>query len=300
MGIVSKILSATLFGGGGLVECLWIATLEVILAVLLEPSYHELHKWFRTQWSDSDAIFFVVLTVTIHESLYYGLNGLFMLARSKGWWEDYRIDRRPNQEPSSQLILKTLKLSAVSHWIVQPLTLWFLWKFFAQNGADPSLPLPPVPSAIAQIALAIFVNDTGFYWTHRLLHHPSLYKTFHKQHHEYIGTIGFAAEYSGPLESALSNQLPLVIAPILLGLHPFLWAMLLVERLRRTYEGHSGYAFEGTWLDMTNLFHGKSARYHDFHHTHNTGNFGGPYNSMWDIICDTQKPWTKFEKAKSN
>ena len=85
-----------------------------------------------------------------------------MLARSKGWWEDYRIDRRPNQEPSSQLILKTLKLSAVSHWIVQPLTLWFLWKFFAQNGADPSLPLPPVPSAIAQIALAIFVNDTVF------------------------------------------------------------------------------------------------------------------------------------------
>ena len=34
----------------------------------------------------------------------------------------------------------------------------------------------------------------GFYWTHRILHHPSLYKTFHKPHHTFTGTIGFAAE----------------------------------------------------------------------------------------------------------
>ena len=38
--------------------------------------------------------------------------------------------------------------------------------------------------------------DTSFYWSHRLLHHPRLYKHFHKQHHEYRGTIGFAAEYA--------------------------------------------------------------------------------------------------------
>jgi sterol desaturase/sphingolipid hydroxylase (fatty acid hydroxylase superfamily) len=38
--------------------------------------------------------------------------------------------------------------------------------------------------------------EFGFYWAHRFLHHPLLYARLHKQHHEYKGPIGFAAEYA--------------------------------------------------------------------------------------------------------
>ncbi len=42
--------------------------------------------------------------------------------------------------------------------------------------------------------------EASFYWVHRALHHPALYKQIHKQHHEYKGTIGFATEYATPAE----------------------------------------------------------------------------------------------------
>ena len=75
----------------------------------------------------------------------------------------------------------------------------------------------------------MFVNDAGFYWTHRMLHHPSLYARFHKQHHEYKGTIGFAAEYATPFEAFFSNHLPMIVPVCATAMHPLVW---LVFRLK--------------------------------------------------------------------
>ncbi len=57
------------------------------------------------------------------------------------------------------------------------------------------------------LALQLFL-DTTFYWSHRALHHPALYKHFHKQHHEYKGTIGFAAEYASTVEQVRGPLCP--------------------------------------------------------------------------------------------
>lgn len=40
---------------------------------------------------------------------------------------------------------------------------------------------------------------------HRLFHHPSLYKKFHKQHHEWTAPIGVVATYAHPLEHMVSE-----------------------------------------------------------------------------------------------
>ncbi len=53
---------------------------------------------------------------------------------------------------------------------------------------------------LSQVGVSSALLSGGFYWTHRILHHPVMYKRFHKQHHEYTGTIGFAAEHAHPFE----------------------------------------------------------------------------------------------------
>ncbi len=82
--------------------------------------------------------------------------------------------------------------------------------------------------------------DTSFYWSHRWLHHPSIYKYVHKQHHEYRGTIGFAAEYAHLVEQVVSNYIGVAGLVVILRVHPLLWLTWLAYRLCQTYEGHSG------------------------------------------------------------
>jgi hypothetical protein len=50
-----------------------------------------------------------------------------------GFWDKYKLDRKPFQIPSSALVAKTLKTSFLSHWIVQP---------FALTGAVRTTRLP--------------------------------------------------------------------------------------------------------------------------------------------------------------
>lgn len=77
---------------------------------------------------------------------------------------------------------------------------------------------------------------------------------------------------------------------MLLGMHLSVWFVYLAWRLWRTYEVHSGFDLHGTWLGRIGLFNGYGALYHDFHHTSNRGNYGGPGNAVWDILCGTQDP----------
>ena len=90
------------------------------------------------------------------------------------------------------------------------------------------------------VAFLLFLECT-FYWSHRLLHHPSVYKSWHKQHHEYRGSIGFAAEYAHFVEQVVSNYLSSAGLIIVLGAHPLVWLVWLAYRLCQTYETHSGY-----------------------------------------------------------
>lgn len=57
------------------------------------------------------------------------------------------------------------------------------------------------PRVHLQMFVSVELLSALFYLTHRSLHHKSLYARFHKQHHEYTGTIGFAAEYAHPFET---------------------------------------------------------------------------------------------------
>ena len=61
---------------------------------------------------------------------------------------------------------------------------------------------------MGQILFMMIMEDSSFYWGHRLLHTPFFYKRIHKIHHEFNNTISIAAVYAHPLEYLLGNSVP--------------------------------------------------------------------------------------------
>eukprot|EP00055_Hartaetosiga_balthica_P005184 m.14813 g.14813 ORF g.14813 m.14813 type:complete len:321 (+) comp4375_c0_seq1:38-1000(+) len=281
-------------------DCFRIALLCACACVLLKHTYDDVYQSWTMWFGRSDRWFFIALTLVVHEGLYYGFNGLLLAFSHLNILQRYRIERLPNQEPSTALIKKTLVQSAIGHWIVQPLSLFVLFPLFVSCGMSVPTYLPSFWTSLLQLAGSVLINDCLFYWGHRLLHHPFLYKRFHKQHHEYKGTIGFSAEYATPLEQFLSNQLPAVVGPILFGMSSLQWGVYLFWRLWRTYEVHSGYDFSSSLPGKIGFFHGHGARYHDYHHSHNLGTYGGPANAFWDYFFNTQDHFAKHEEKNEN
>ena len=236
---------------------------------------------------------FVAMTFCVHTCCYVGINGFFFACAKIGWLSEYQFDRKPYQIPSDALLRRTWWEALVSQCVTTPVATYFLFPAFQHFGM-PSL-TEPLPASFARLcvgfATAHFVNDVGFYWSHRAVHHPSLYKHIHKQHHAYTGSIGFAAEYASPLESIISNALPTIGGMLFFGCHgsALLFLVWLAVRLQQTYEAHSGFCFYGTvlykWFGLTNA---DACAYHDFHHSGNCGNFGAEW---LDWICGTMDAW---------
>ena len=154
--------------------------------------------------------------------------------------------------------------------------------------------LPSAWTAAWQLLAFLLIEDTAFYWVHRLLHHRLLYRHIHKVHHTFRTPIGVAAEYTHPLEWLVANSGLFLAGPVLCGLAcggvhlATMWLWLLV-RLTEAVEGHSGYAFPwspyGIWPGRP------SAAEHDWHHSKNVGNFGSffvwwaRYSSVTPFLC---------------
>jgi hypothetical protein len=218
------------------------------------------------------------------------------------------IGRKASERPSWPLVKQLLSEAAINHLVTSPITSLLVFSLADALGMPAAnAPLPSPLHMAGLFAAAHTFNDFTFCacagappaaphataqrmplvadcarsrstaaaadWTHRLLHSKLLYARFHKQHHAFRGSVGAAAEFAGPTEVVLSNQLPTVGLLLAVGAHPLVQAAWLVLRLTQTYEVHSGYEFSDTLIGRLGLTANETS-HHDHHHSVNLGNFG--------------------------
>lgn len=139
---------------------------------------------------------------------------------------------------------------------------------------------------LVSIPLLLLVHDTYFYWIHRLMHHPRLYRRVHFVHHKSVNPSPWAAYAFHPVEAVLeAGIIPLLLVTI--PMHPISFSLISTLMLWFNVYGHLGYELFpahiythpiGRWLN--------SSVHHNLHHEKFNGNYG-LYFSIWDRLCGT-------------
>jgi len=143
------------------------------------------------------------------------------------------------------------------------------------------------------LVLYLFLHETYYYWLHRWMHRPKVYRLVHKVHHDSTETNAHTAFSFHPLESVLQA----LIIPVLLlfiPLHVYLLVALLAIMTVSGTLNHLGYEiFPKGWARHPLAKWLIGATHHDQHHKRFRFNYG-LYFTFWDRWMGTEHP--EFEQ----
>ncbi|MCJ2183642.1 sterol desaturase family protein [Novosphingobium sp. 1949] len=155
-------------------------------------------------------------------------------------------------------------------------------RIYTQASAHPLWWMP------LSVILFLFAHDTWFYWTHRWMHRPRVFRIAHAVHHASRPPTAWAAMSFHPLE-ALTGA---VVVPALVFLIPIHAAMLGLVLTIMTVMGitnHMGWEIFPRALVHSRLGHWLiTASHHHRHHEQYRCNYG-LYFRFWDHLCGTDR-----------
>jgi sterol desaturase/sphingolipid hydroxylase (fatty acid hydroxylase superfamily) len=139
------------------------------------------------------------------------------------------------------------------------------------------------------LALMTLAHDAYFYWTHRAMHQPQLFRLFHRTHHKSrIPTPWTAYAFDIPEALVIVGFVPLWVA--LVPMHDEAVFIFVTWQIVRNVIGHAGVELSPVsgrpsrllgWLNTTT--------HHDLHHQSGRYNYG-LYFSWWDRWMGTEHP----------
>jgi sterol desaturase/sphingolipid hydroxylase (fatty acid hydroxylase superfamily) len=152
--------------------------------------------------------------------------------------------------------------------------------------------------AAALLVAMMVAHDSYFYWTHRLMHRPALFRIFHRRHHRSHNPTPFTA-YSFDLAEAAAQAL---FIPLWVLIVPTPWAvtgLFMLHQIARNVIGHCGYELFPATRDGRPLIDWlTSVTHHDLHHAQAGWNYG-LYFTWWDRWMGTEHPeyYARFAAA---
>jgi sterol desaturase/sphingolipid hydroxylase (fatty acid hydroxylase superfamily) len=141
------------------------------------------------------------------------------------------------------------------------------------------------------LVMYMLLQETYYYWSHRWMHIPSVFKLVHKVHHDSHIASPFTAFSFHPLEGLLQA----IFLPILLMIIPIHYVVLILLLVIMTFSSvinhldieiypKNSYTLWSKWVI--------GATHHSLHHKYFKYNFG-LYFTFWDRIKKTESPGFK-------
>ena len=217
---------------------------------------------------------------------YLASSGLFAWLTHK-----LRPGRYHGLEPQIRHEIRSSLVSAAIYGIPAGLTFWS-WRHlgWTQMYLDPlEYSLWYLPFSVM---IYLFAQDTWFYWTHRAMHWPPLFRLAHSVHHDSRRPTAWAA-MSFHLIEAVTGA---VVIPTLIFLVPIHMGMLGLVLAIMTVMGvanHMGWEMFPRWFVHSRFGNWViTASHHEHHHEEYRCNYG-LYFRFWDKLCGTDRGLTQ-------
>lgn len=160
------------------------------------------------------------------------------------------------------------------------------WQQFGWTRIYTDLGAYPLWYVPVSVFLYLLAHDSWFYWTHRWMHEPRLFRIAHAVHHDSRPPTAWAAMSFHPWEAITGA----VVIPALVFLIPIHVAGLAVVLSIMTIMGVGNHM--GWEMFPRAVVHGSlgkwliTATHHQKHHQAYRGNYG-LYFRFWDRLCGT-------------
>ena len=246
-------------------------------------------------FSDTNAVcLFTIALFAIVFSRYVLISGLFYilfytLFKDRFWHRKISRQLRPQGQHWQEI--KWSAFTSAIFALSGVLLIWLWQKDYTAIYIE--LPLSGIGYAIISLFLALLIHETYYYWLHRWMHRPKIYRWIHKTHHDSIVTSPWTSFSFHPMESLLQA----IVVPLIVLFLPIHYAMVIILLVIMTisatinhldielYPAH----FEKHWLGKWII----GATHHSLHHAKFRVNYG-LYFTFWDKWMETESP--EFEK----
>jgi sterol desaturase/sphingolipid hydroxylase (fatty acid hydroxylase superfamily) len=210
----------------------------------------------------------------------------FLRESDQGFFGRFRI--LPGKKADPALTARAKKEALIDHLVSTPIMLWLAaWHLDVWIAPDVvSDELPSFATMLWQIGVCIAIEDTLMYWMHRVEHHPRIYASVHKLHHEFHVSTGWAAAFATPWERLTAFTIPVMLGIWVVKAHMVVRSIYIAIVVTDSFVAHAGYDFPFVPFS--------SALRHNYHHSHNVGTFGLK-SGLWDWLMGTDVSFNRWK-----
>ena len=230
-------------------------------------------------------LFYLVITAR-----YFLVAGLFYLVFYSWFpatWKKRKINQKDYKKGQLEREVKWSLITSLIFSLAGAITL-VMW----QNGYTKIYSSPLLYGWwYLPLSLLIFMllHETYYYWFHRWMHHPKIFRIVHKIHHDSNITSPFTAFSFHPLEGLIQA----VFMPLVLVFLPMHYYVIVIELTIMTFSSVINHLdieiypswfikkIPGSWLI--------GATHHSLHHRQFKYNYG-LYFTFWDKLRKTESP----------